>query len=117
MEKAIAAIGAKSAQNAVFELGPGAHLTHYPLAGGTLMNLVAYVTDANDWSGDKVRMTAPASKADVVKAFSEWGPAVRQVIDNLPEHLERWGIFDLCDNPLETYAYGAICLAGDAARK
>lgn len=32
-----------------------------------------------------------------------------------PQKLDKWGIFDLLDNPLPRYSQGNICLAGDAA--
>lgn len=33
----------------------------------------------------------------------------------LPKCLDKWGIFDLLDNPVPEYSKGTTCLAGDAA--
>jgi salicylate hydroxylase len=42
-------------------------------------------------------------------------PAVRAVIDLLPDELDRWAIFDMMDHPAAKYNAGCVCIAGDAA--
>jgi salicylate hydroxylase len=99
-------------------MGPGAQIVHYPIAGGTLMNFTAYVHDPDEWPPSaEGRLTARAAKDDVVRVFSSWGDAVLTLVQkHFPEEdMERWGAFDMADHPLDTYAFGRVCLVGDAA--
>ncbi|ORY60855.1 uncharacterized protein BCR38DRAFT_526396 [Pseudomassariella vexata] len=115
MGRAMTAIGDSAGRGLVMELGPGSHIVRYPIAGGTLLNFLAFLSNPGEWEGDKIKMTAPASKSDVVLAFAEWGESVRALVELLPEKLDCWGMFDTAEHPLECYAYGRVCLAGDAA--
>ena len=114
MDKAVEALGHYKAHNQHMHMGPEAHVLNFPVAGHTLMNVVAFVTDPNDWSSQG-KMTAPATRDEVVTAFAKWGPAVRAITELLPDELDKWGIFDTYDYPASTYARGRVCLAGDAA--
>jgi len=114
MEKAKAALGDAKTQTRHMHLGPNAHVLTFPVAGGTLLNVVAFVTDPEDWHhGD--RFTAPATKREVVDAFADFNPAVRAIIDLLPDDLDKWAVFDTYDHPMPTYVKGRVCVAGDAA--
>jgi salicylate hydroxylase len=128
MEKAEAAIGPYKARHQHMHTGPGAHLLHFPVADQTLINIVAFVDEPNDWTrhgevdpeGDRYNsknnsMVAPATRDEVAAAFSAWGPTVRKIISLLPQELDKWAIFDTYDHPLPTYTMGRVCLAGDAA--
>lgn len=113
MDEALAALGHLPSGQLMY-LGPRAHINTYPVGRGKFMNFVAFIQDKNDWP-DNENLTAPASKADVVEAFSKFGPAVRAMIDLLPDQLDRWAIFDTLDHPLPSFSYDRVCLAGDAA--
>jgi len=76
-----------------------------------MVNVVAFVHDPNDWPLEG-RMDVPASREEVVNAFAEWGPAVRGMIDLLPDQLTKWAIFDTYDHPAPFYSRGRVCLAG-----
>jgi len=114
MDKAEAALGSYKARNQHMHMGPGAHVLHFAVASQTLMNFVAFAPDPNEWLSDKI-MTAPATKEEVVKIFSDWGPTVRAIVNLLPEEFDKWAIFDTYDYPAPTYTKGRVCLAGDAA--
>ncbi|KAI9879286.1 MAG: hypothetical protein M1830_009016 [Pleopsidium flavum] len=114
MDKAVDALGDYKARNQHMHMGPGAHVLHFPVAGHTLMNVVAFVTDPHDWC-DNEKMTAPATRVEVEEAFAKWGPTVRAITNLLPDELDKWAIFDTFDHPAPTYARGQICIAGDAA--
>ncbi|KAH8799825.1 hypothetical protein F5884DRAFT_868939 [Xylogone sp. PMI_703] len=114
MEKAVEVLGHYKCHNQHMHMGPGQHMLTFPVADYKLMNMVAFVTDPNDWSAQG-KMTAPATKEEVVKAFADWCPAVRAITNLLPDTLDKWGIFDTHDYPAPTYAQGRVCLAGDAA--
>lgn len=85
MDKALAALGHLPSGQLMY-LGPRAHINTYPVGRGKFMNFVAFIQDKNEWP-DNENLTAPASKADVVEAFSKFGPAVRAMIDLLPTSL------------------------------
>ena len=114
MEEAIAALGETKARNQYMHVGPGAHVLTFPVAKHALMNVVAFVDDAADWEDDE-KMTAPATRAEVVEAFSSWGPCVRAITKLLPPWLDKWAIFDTYDHPAPAYAKGRVCMIGDAA--
>jgi salicylate hydroxylase len=114
MGKAVAALGYFKAHNLHVHMGPKAHVLTFPVAGHALMNVVAFVTDMDDWPSEE-DVTAPATKDEVLKAFANWGPAVRAITNMLPDELDKWGIFDTYDNPAPTFVSGRVCLAGDAA--
>ena len=114
MPAAISALGEHKARNQNMHLGPGAHILHFPVAGHTLMNVVAFATDPNDWPDDE-KLTAPAKREDVEKVFEKWGPTVRDITKLLPDDLDKWAIFDSYDHQAPFYSSGRVCLAGDAA--
>ncbi|EAW07080.1 FAD binding domain protein, partial [Aspergillus clavatus NRRL 1] len=114
MDAAVAALGQDRAFNQCMHMGPKAHVLNFPVAMHTMMNVVAFVHDPNDWSIEG-KMDVPASRDEVVAAFTDWSPAVRGMIDLLPDQLTKWAIFDTYDYPAPFYALGRVCLAGDAA--
>ncbi|QMW48718.1 hypothetical protein G4B11_012236 [Aspergillus flavus] len=114
MQEATARLGHYRAHIQHMYGGPNAHVLHFPVAKQTLMNVVAFVTDPNDWPLDR-SMSQLATKDEVAGAFADWGPTVRDIIDLLPAELEKWGVFDSLDCPAPTYSRGRVCIAGDAA--
>jgi salicylate hydroxylase len=93
-------------------LGPDAHVVHYPLRGGTIVNLAVILGKAR----------APKMQADVwsnagdpqiiAARFSKWHPALRGLIASAPEWLT-WPLFE--HDPLSAWTAGPIALLGDAA--
>ncbi|CAD0100777.1 unnamed protein product, partial [Aureobasidium mustum] len=114
MDKAVEALGEYKARNQHNHVGPGAHLIHYPVANGAVINATAFISDPDDWPSDRL-LVAPGSRDDLVHAFRNWNPCVRDTIAMFPEKLEKWAVFDLCEYPVPYYNKGKICLAGDAA--
>lgn len=115
MDKARAALGDEKTSTRLMHLGPGAHALTFPIAGGTMMNVVAFVTDPSPWAEKDGKFVAAATKNEAIDAFAGFGPAVRTIMSLLPDKLDKWAIFDMYDNPVPTYASGRLCLAGDAA--
>jgi len=116
IEEAERVLGSFKARNQHMHIGPGAHMLHFPVANQTLLNIVAFLNEPNDWPLDGGKaMTAPATREEVIGAFANWGPTVRSVANLLPEELDKWAIFDAYDYPASTYTQGRVCLAGDAA--
>lgn len=89
--------------------GPHAHLVHYPIASGRLVNLVAVVTDAwheETWSG----VGDPAS---LFARFGTFVPMVRDLLTSATDWL-RWPLMTV--DPLSAaWNRGRIALIGDAA--
>jgi 2-polyprenyl-6-methoxyphenol hydroxylase-like FAD-dependent oxidoreductase len=93
-----------------FWMGPGAHLLHYPIDGGRLINFLAVIDEPQQW-------TAPAwlehaEPGAHLEAFAGWHPAVTEMISAAPQS-PRWGLF--ARRPLARWSRGPAVLLGDAA--
>jgi salicylate hydroxylase len=96
-------------------VGHGAHMITYPVGNNKFLNVAAFVRGAGGTWPDYHKQTVQASKSEIMEAFSKFSPTIRGLVDQLPEEQSRWGLFDTLDHPLQTYAYGLITVAGDAA--
>jgi salicylate hydroxylase len=92
-------------------LGRKAHLVHYPLRQGTIINVVAIVDedfhpDTNDfWS-------SPGEPEFLQARFSHWDKTARDLLRAVPE----WRKLPLADrNPAARWVFGRVALLGDAA--
>ncbi|KAL2156752.1 hypothetical protein VTH82DRAFT_1498 [Thermothelomyces myriococcoides] len=120
MSAAVAALGQARTSTRFMYNGPGAHIITYPVADGSLLNILAVLSDPNP-AWPHPRHTATGSKAEVEAAFASWCTIVRAIVDLLPDgedgsgRLDKWGIFDLAADPLPRFHDGRVCVAGDAA--
>jgi salicylate hydroxylase len=91
-------------------LARDAHLVHYPVKGGKLINLVVITADA--WSGHT--WSEAASRVDLLQrcAATRWAPQADSLI-RLPDAWLKWALYDR--RPLGNFAKGAVALLGDAA--
>jgi len=91
-------------------LGGDAHLVHYPVKGGKLINVV--VITADDWSGPG--WSEPASRIDLLQRLATrgWAPQAHSVF-RAPDAWLKWALYQT--EPLASYAQGAAALLGDAA--
>jgi salicylate hydroxylase len=90
--------------------GGGAHLVHYPVSGGRLVNVVAIVPD--DWR--ETGWSAPGERSEILACLS--GPAWRGRPRAVLEAAQSWLKWALCDAaPLPSWSAGAATLLGDAA--
>jgi salicylate hydroxylase len=91
-------------------LGPDAHLVHYPVKGGKVINFV--VITADDWNGEG--WSEPASRVDLLPRLTaaNWSPQARALV-RLPEAWLKWALFER--RPLGSFAHEATALLGDAA--
>ncbi len=91
-------------------LGRDAHLVHYPVKGGKLINVV--VITADDWSGPG--WSEPASRIDLLQrlATRRWAPQAHSVF-RAPDAWLKWALYETA--PLPTIVHGAAALLGDAA--
>jgi salicylate hydroxylase len=93
-----------------FWIGPGAHLLHYPISGGTMINFLAVIEGPEKWPGP-AWMEAAKPGAHLA-AFAGWHPAVTEMVGAVPQS-PRWGLF--ARKPLGRWSRGPVVLLGDAA--
>jgi salicylate hydroxylase len=93
-------------------LGKRAHLVHYPLRGGTHVNVVAIAEDsavgcdpANFWSETR-------DLAILKQAFARWDETAQTLL-SAPADWRSWQLFD--GAPLQHWSKGCVTLIGDAA--
>jgi salicylate hydroxylase len=91
-------------------LGPAAHLVHYPVKGGSLINIVVIMDDT--WNTPE--WSEPASRADLLEQISkdDWAPQALSLI-SAPESWLKWALHDL--GPVPRWSRGPMALLGDAA--
>ena len=90
-------------------LGPGRHFVHYPICGGSLVNVVAIVP-AGSWRTES--WTAEGEIADLMREFEGWDHRLHQLVRSAGS-TKRWAMYDRA--PLERWTEGRIGLLGDAA--
>jgi salicylate hydroxylase len=93
-----------------FWIGPGAHLLHYPISGGSMINFLAVIEGPEEWTGP-AWMEAAEPGAHLA-AFAGWHPAVTEMLGAVPQS-PRWGLF--ARRPLGRWSRGPVVLLGDAA--
>ena len=91
-------------------LGRNAHLVHYPVKAGTLINIVAIVGDADAKPG----WSAEGARDEIAARFGwGWSRDARALIA-LPDRWLKWALHDLA--PLRSdWGDGPVTLLGDAA--
>ena len=88
--------------------GPGFHIVHYPLRGGTLFNIVAvFRTSTYGEKGD-----IGLYRAEIDRTYSNSHPSMKALLAMM--NLERrWAISDR--DPMRHWSKGRVTLVGDAA--
>src|SRR5690606_21095952 len=88
--------------------GPGYHVVHYPLRGGTLFNIVAVFKDPAPSHGDRY----VTHEEDVKHVYENAHPVLKRILSMM--NLERrWVIGDR--DPVRKWNRGRVTLLGDAA--
>ena len=91
-------------------LGRDAHLVHYPVRGGSLINIVAIIRD--DWR--EPGWNAPGLRHDILARYpSGLWPKAARVIVAAPERWHKWALYDRA--PTAHWGKGPVTLLGDAA--
>jgi salicylate hydroxylase len=91
-------------------LGRHAHLVHYPVRGGSLVNVVAIVRDHWRESG----WSAEGDRDEILARFPAdlWHGAPRELIAAAGSW-QKWALYDC--SPLKQWGKGPVTLLGDAA--
>jgi salicylate hydroxylase len=92
-----------------FWVGPGAHLLHYSIEGGRVINFLAVVRQS-EWTRET--WNEPCAVTDALAPYDGWHPAVREMVGAVSEG-SRWALHDHA--PLERWSTGRVVLMGDAA--
>ncbi len=100
-----------SRQSTGLWLGPNAHLVHYPVRQGRLLNVIAITRWEKEYAPDKGWMDQAVTD-DRVASFVRWQPQLRELV-NAHSNWGGWPIF-ACAKPRK-FANGPLCLIGDAA--
>ncbi len=91
-------------------LGLDAHLVHYPVKGGRLINIVGIVYD--EWN--RHGWSAAEDRDEILRHFARWSWAEKaRALIALPEQWLKWSLYDR-KTPFRGGA-GAVTLIGDAA--
>jgi 2-polyprenyl-6-methoxyphenol hydroxylase-like FAD-dependent oxidoreductase len=91
-------------------LGLDAHLVHYPVKSGRLINIVAIVHDAWRKSG----WSTAGDRAEILRQFARWSWAEKaRTLIALPERWLKWALYDR-RQPFRAAA-SPVTLVGDAA--
>jgi salicylate hydroxylase len=90
--------------------GTRAHLVHYPVRGGSLLNVVAIIRDSWREPG----WSAPGERTDILARYSApmWSASPRAILA-APQQWQKWALYDRA--PLARWGKGAVTLLGDAA--
>ncbi|HVZ51041.1 MAG TPA: FAD-dependent monooxygenase [Pseudolabrys sp.] len=89
-------------------VGPGAHVITYPLRRGELMNFVG-VVEGRDWPIES--WTESGTLEECLADFKNWHPTVQQTIRGLDVPF-KWAFVGR--EPLTRWAFGRMCMIGDA---
>jgi salicylate hydroxylase len=92
-------------------VGRGAHLVHYPLRSGAVINVVAIV-DENFASGEESFWSSLGDPRFLEGRFEGWDGTARELLRAAPGW-RKWPLFDC--RPTANWVSGRVALMGDAA--
>lgn len=90
-------------------VGPGAHVIHYPLHGGELMNFVGIV-ERDDWQVES--WTQQGTHEECHEHFKGWHDDVHTLISKLDVPF-KWALMGR--DPLDQWSFGRVSMVGDAS--
>jgi salicylate hydroxylase len=91
-------------------LGPDAHLVHYPVKAGRLINIVGIVHD--EWK--EVGWSAAGNREEILRHFARWAWAEQaRALIAIPDQWLKWALYDRAAS--FHGGVGPVTLIGDAA--
>jgi len=99
-----------SQQSVGLWLSPNAHLVHYPIRNGQLMNVIAILPHSGSSPPGKGWMEKKKN-TDITGAFGDWSDDV-QALTRAGSNWGGWPLY--CVNNAQYSAMGSVCLIGDA---
>jgi salicylate hydroxylase len=89
-------------------VGPGAHVVHYPLRAGRVMNFVGAL-ERSDWQVES--WSARGTTEELAADFAGWHDDIHALIRNIPAPY-KWAL--MTRPPMEGWTVGRVTLLGDA---
>src|SRR5687767_3862925 len=89
-------------------VGPGAHVVHYPLRAGKVMNFVGAL-ERSDWQVES--WSARGTTEELAVDFAGWHEDIHALIRNIPVP-HKWAL--MTRPPMERWSVGRVTLLGDA---
>jgi salicylate hydroxylase len=93
-------------------LGPRAHVVHYPLRGGGVINVVAVVSARQPVDGKADIWSQSGDRNEIAKKFAHWAQPVGDLVAAAPDW-RMWPLVERTTPP--NWSHGRIALLGDAA--
>ena len=93
-------------------LGKEAHLVHYPLRGGSIINLVATIGSPSPTGGADGEKDEGVNHSSLERAFTGWSKEARLLM-KAPVQWRAWPLYHR--PPISTFSLGRVALVGDAA--
>jgi 2-polyprenyl-6-methoxyphenol hydroxylase-like FAD-dependent oxidoreductase len=91
-------------------LGPDAHLVHYPVKAGRLINIVGIVHD--EWK--EIGWSAAGNRAEIMRHFARWSwDEQARALIAIPDQWLKWALYDRAAS--FHGGVGPVTLIGDAA--
>ena len=101
-----------STENIVLRLGKEAHLVHYTLRGGSIINLVATIGSPSPTGGTDSEQDEEVNRSSLARAFTGWSKEARLLM-KAPVRWRAWPLYHR--PPISTFSLGRVALVGDAA--
>lgn len=92
-------------------LGPNSHLVHYPIRGGSMLNIIA-ITPWEKGYAPKRGWLQQSPLSERRKAFEQWQPQLQDLV-SCEVNWGGWPIY--AASKTGAFANGPLCLIGDAA--
>lgn len=89
-------------------MAPDAHLVHYPVMGGRMINVVAVITE----KFDRVGWSNEGQSKELMRHYDNWQDTPRRFLRSA-EGWQKWALFSL--ERLPSWSRGRVALLGDAA--
>ncbi len=96
----------------ILRLGPRAHLVHYPLRGGSVVNVVAVIEEAERGAAGDHPWDGAADRPALDRAFARWSAETREIIA-AAANWRAWPLY--IRPPIASFSLGRVALVGDAA--
>ncbi len=93
-------------------LGRRAHLVHYPLRKGTIVNVVAIVDEDFRVADEAEFWSSIGAPKDLEARFADWRASAKDLLRAAPQW-RKWPLFDR--KPIASWTAGRVALLGDAA--
>ena len=93
-----------------FWVGAGAHVVHYPIRGGKLINFIGIV-ERSDWTVES--WTETGTIDEIANDYAGWHDDIQAMIHDIDGVPYKWAL--LYREPIERWSKGRVTLLGDAA--